>query len=694
MRRFRLGRTPFRLRIFFRSAFLALAIAVAALAVRVLEEEKQRSYASYRDVFRETAEQISSRLRHPTGQLALLNPSAGDQRLAPIHPLVLPLSAIDFDDRAKARQAVEMTGCSVQYLGGGQICVAVGDTVTAGAFLYIVGELDSGPLTEHPIGDPHLDAAHHVDVDIDLRGHRYRWLAALETASMKQASGMHGRLTGFTIADDGHLESRPDHDFRGWLWQDGGCASKGGDASTCAKRTFYSMRVPVDAWQGESTPISKTDWPPPDLAATHVHVAVLAPGSAVPIFDSNSPGQTPPFSLTDLRTQIHAGERLRVIRIARDGSSKPIADLVDEDGEAGNPPLLLTRLIHQLPVEGYDKPLVATETISTPLADYVVTLTGDVRGLDRNLSLVASRLSWFVAAMFVAIGLTWFAIEVRIIRRITLLTRRAAAIRRSVDADQGLIQLDLEGLRGSDELGLLSGVLSDLMNRVNDDFKREQIRAAREKDMWHAVGHEIKSPLQSLMALHGNTKDPSRRYIERMQQAVHILYGSASPSEAILSASLSVGSLDLQDFLRHVANNAAEAGLPDVMFEDGGGPVIVRGDEHSLEDVVGHVLSNAARYRSPGSAIRITLEREPAEVRIVIHNQGPPIDPGLGDRIFDYGVSGASEAGEAGNRGQGLFVARTYMAKMGGTITASTVSDGVEFTLVLPRADLAVSRAS
>ncbi len=686
MKKFWLGRTPFRLRIFFRSAFLALAVAVAALAVRVLEEEKHRSYASYRDVFRETAEQISSRLRHPTGQLALLNPSAGDKSLTPIHPLVLPFSAIDFDDRVKARQAVEMTGCSVQYPGGGRICVAVGDTASAGAFLYIVGEFDSGPLADHSIGDSDLDAAHHVDVDIDARGHRYRWLAALETASLKQASGVHGRLTGFTKAADGHLESRPDRDFRGWLWQDGRCATDGGDESTCPKRTFYSMRVPVDDWRVESTLNTRPDWPPADLADTLIHVAVLAPGSTVPIFDSDSSGATPPFSLTDLRTQIHAGERLRVRRISRNGGSKPIADLVGEDGEAGNPPLLLTRLIHQLPVEGYDQPLEATERISTPLADYVVTLTGDVRGLDRNLSLVASRLSWFVAAMFMAIGLTWFAIEVGIIRRITLLTRRAAAIRRSVDADQGLIKLDLEGLGGSDELGLLSGVLSDLMNRVNDDFKREQIRAAREKDMWHAVGHEIKSPLQSLMALHENTHDPSRRYIERMQQAVHILYGSASPSEAILSASLSVGSVDLQAFLRHVANNAAEAGLPDVVFEDAGGPVIVRGDEHSLEDVVAHILSNAARYRPPGSAIRITLERESTQVRILIHNQGPPIDSSLGDRIFDYGVSGVSEAGQAGNRGQGLFVARTYLAKMGGTITANNKSDGVEFSLVLPLA--------
>jgi signal transduction histidine kinase len=678
-----LGRVPFRLRVFFRGAFVALALAVVALAVRVLEEEKQRSYASYGDVFRETAQQIAARLRHPTGQLALLNPIAGDKTVTPIHPLVLPFSAIDFDDRAKARQAVEMTGCSVQYPGRGQICVAVGNAATAGAFLYVVGEFDSGPLTEHKIGDPDLAAAHRVLVDIDARGQTYRWVAALETASIRQSSGVHGRLTGFMVGEDGRMASRPDHEFRGWLWQDDRCTSDGGDEATCAKRTFYSLRVPVDAWRAELAPGPRPEWPPADLAKTRVHVAVLAPGSLVPVFDSNGSGATPPFSLAELRSQIHEGERLVITRLARDGSAHTVADLVGEDGERGNPPPLLTRLIRQLPVEGYDQPMKAAERISTPLGDYVVTLTGDVRALDRNLSLVASRLSWFVAAMLASIGLTWFAIEVRIIRRITLLTKRAAAVRRSVDAPQGPIHLDIEGLGGSDELGLLSGVLSDLMNRVNEDVKREQIRAVQEKDMWHAVGHEIKSPLQSLMALHADADDPSHRYIERMQQAVHVLYGSASPSEAILSASLSVGSLDVQSFLHHVALNADHAGLPGVIFEDNGGPVTVRGDEHSLEDVVTHILSNAARFRPPGTPIRISLQRQVKQALIVIHNEGPPIDPALGDRIFEYGVSGTAETAASGNRGQGLFVARTYMAKMGGTIEARNVAGGVEFVLSL-----------
>jgi two-component system, OmpR family, sensor kinase len=205
--------------------------------------------------------------------------------------------------------------------------------------------------------------------------------------------------------------------------------------------------------------------------------------------------------------------------------------------------------------------------------------------------------------------------------------------------------------------------------------------------MWHAVGHEIMSPLQSLMVLHGDATDPSHRYVHRMQQAVRVLYGTASPSEAITSASVEVNALDIDNFLQHVAENTPYAGIARVVYMPAGAPVWVQGDEHSLEDAVTHVLRNADRYRPEGSPVTLTLETGEAMAVLRIHNQGPAISEDLLDKIFDYGVSdGAANGGQGEGRGQGLFVARTYMAKMGGTIGAANTGDGVCFTLQLPRA--------
>jgi len=192
------------------------------------------------------------------------------------------------------------------------------------------------------------------------------------------------------------------------------------------------------------------------------------------------------------------------------------------------------------------------------------------------------------------------------------------------------------------------------------------------------------SPLQSLMVLHPQADDASHRYVQRMQQAVKVLYSQASPSEALQAATLHVDALDLDEFLTHVAGNSHFAGVTDVRYTPAGAPVLVRADAFSLEDVVTHILSNAQRHRRPGTPIKIELQRDGGTATLRIHNQGEPIAPALLQRIFDYGVSG-SEAGSAepGQRGQGLFVARTYMSKMGGTIEARNEDGGVSFIVTL-----------
>ena len=213
--------------------------------------------------------------------------------------------------------------------------------------------------------------------------------------------------------------------------------------------------------------------------------------------------------------------------------------------------------------------------------------------------------------------------------------------------------------------------------------------------MWHAVGHEIMAPLQSLMALHGDNGDPSARYIARMQQAVRLLYGQASPSEAFEATRLALQPTDLDAFLGEVATNAQYIGIEAVDYSPLGRPLMVRADEHSLEDVVTHVLRNAQRHRRPGTPIQLRAEADAQTARVMVHNVGAPIPEALLERIFEYGVSepavapdepGSADAAlKAGQRGQGLFVARTYMAKMGGTVAARNCADGVEFILTLPR---------
>jgi signal transduction histidine kinase len=698
-------RVPLRLRVFFRGAFALLTLATLALALTVLQDEKQRSHRRYAEGLHRNLAQIAARLRHPTGQLALLNPELAEQAPTPLHPLVLPFAAIDFDDRVKALQAIEMAGCQVNYPDGSNWCAGVGNNPYAGAFVYLVGSVTLGELVSHPTGELDLSGAHRVRISLAMRGRTFRWIApfeALDDAASSNgtgalpATGRRGRLTGYIDEDQPIAPgTRPVRDFRGWLWQEGRCAEPHADPTACVKRTFISIRLPVEIFRDDLFQ-KKLIWPPPDLAQMRLRIAVYAPGngSSAPLFDSDAEGATLPFSLSELRASLASGESLSVRKLGA-GPAPELLKLVGAPDHDEPVSPWLARLIRQLPGNGDadDKPIEARETIATPLGRYELVLRGDVRSVNRGLATVATRLSWFVIAMLAAIALTWLAIELRIIRRITLLTRRAASVSTGVRGTDGLAhveQASFRDLRGSDELGVLAQGLQDLLQRVNDDVRREQIRAEQEKDMWHAVGHEIMSPLQSLMALHGAPADASHRYVTRMQQAVRVLYGHASPSEALQSTTLQLAALDLNEFLANVARNAPYTGIEHVVFASPGRSAMVRAEEYALEDVVTHVLRNAERYRTPGSPIRLDIDDAGADVQVHITNDGPAIPDGLMAAIFEYGVSDPQVPGghEGQHRGQGLFVAKTYMAKMGGTIVAENLADGrgVRFTLGLPKA--------
>ncbi len=675
----RLGLAAFRNRIVFHLVFVALVLATLALALALLNEERQRNAQRYGQSFAKSLAEVVAQLRHPSGQLALMNPEPAQVDAGWVAPQRLPFGAIDFDDATKAQRAVEMAGCGLQYPGGASLCVAVGSNAYAGGFVYLVANFDAPPLQSRERGALDLAEVHRVHIGLTQGSTEAHWLAPVE-----MLDGQRGQLPGFTVdaADDTTTlprKARPQRDFRGWVWREGPCLNAATSAADCVRRTTLSVRLPVEAFREALFRPGGPQWPPPDLARTGLRLALLGPDGTT-LFDSAAPGAQPPLTLARLAAALAPGETLKILH-----GANVVALLQGAEDSAAPPSPWLTALIQHLPAPATPRTLQARDTVTTPAGRFDVVLAGDLQGLDRSLSASAARLAWPVGAMLAAIALAWLIIEMGLIRRVAVLTKRAAALSHQLQKPEARFELgalDVAGLRGRDELGILAGVLADLLQHARDGLRREQLRAEREHDQWHAVGHEIMSPLQSLMLLHADDGDPSRRYVQRMQQAVKVLYGQASPSEALAAATLAVGRLDLDAFLRGVAENAAYAGIEGVVYVPAGTPVWVQADEYPLEDALTHVLANAARYRPPGTPITLALRMEGELAVVDIHNQGPRIADEQLERIFDYGVSDA-EPEDGLRRGQGLFVAKTYLAKMGGRIAARNAPDGVVFEIGL-----------
>lgn len=671
----------FRLRILFRGVFLLLALATIALAVVLLRDEKERSYRNYQQALRQTHAGVLEQLRQPAGMLALLNAQAQPQHVPPLRPLVLPYAALDFDEQNSVHHLADQAGCAVRYPDGSALCVGVGGAPRAAGFLYLVGSfLAPDLMVRQPEWPP--GATHRARISVDTGDAQQAWIAPFDARSGSDDPVVRGRIVALESAAEGAQPPVAARDFRGSFWQSTRCAS--GTPPACRRRVFYAMRVPVKAWRDRAPAKQKAAWPPTDLAQVRVQLAILPPDDAPALFDSNTAGAEAGASLESTVRSLRPGEVLTISR-----QDLPAATLVLKGREPGpevSAPWLL-RLVGDLPVAEQSSRTELNESLATPVGSYEIRLTGDPRAIEPALGAIATRVSWYVAAMLAAIVLAWLAIELGLMRRIVALSRRAAAVSHGVrkDARGGdrIGALDVSDLRGPDELGVLAGGLADLLQRVKDDVEREALRARQEREMLEAVGHEILSPLQSLMVLFPDAADPAHRYVQRMRQAVGALYGQASPREALKAAQLELTPLDFDDFLTNVASNASFAGIADVRYERVGRPIMVQADEFSLEDVVTHILRNADRHRSPGTPIRMSLQVRGSRAVLRVHNTGTPVGESLLERIFDYGVREDDGSESPGRRGQGLFVARTYLAKMGGSISARNEEGGAAFFIEL-----------
>lgn len=680
------GFAAFRQRFIFRGVFILLILATLLLALVLLKEEKERSYQNYQQNFQKTYAELMARLRHPTGRLMLLNPQHNNHNKAPLSPLILPYGAIDFTDRNKAWQAVEMSGCSVQYGNNSSLCVAMGNNPFAGGFIYLVGSFPTQQLIERPVKQRELDDVHRFIITLDLPNEHSRWVAPFEKHVSANPNAVWGRLPGFnTELDRLTQNSRENKEFRGWLWLDQQCLEANQTPLDCNKLAFYAIRVPVDTFSRNIHNLGGPTWPPIPLNEVKVRLQILAPYNQAAVFDSNDASAVLPPTLDDLSRILMAGEELIIQKVS---APKQTAIKLKLPEQPIAIPSWFSDLIDLLPAKNYQQMLSLTDTISTPLGNYQITLVGDIHSVERSLALVASRVSWYVLGMVIAILLAWIIIELGLIRPIVRLAKKAAQVANDLqqgDLETNLAQLDFSKLKGKDELGIMGTALSGLLQRVKDDLQREHIRAQQERDMWHAVGHEIMSPLQSLMVLHKDKEDASHRYVQRMQQAIQVIYGTASPSEAFTAATLQLDLLNLNEFLQTLADNAPFVDIDNVIFQPPTDIITVRADEFSLEDVITHILRNADRYRLADTPITIHIETTSSTAQVYIHNSGASIDPAIINNIFEYGVSDPDTQATNPHRGQGLFVAKTYMAKMGGTIQVKNENEGVTFILTLQR---------
>jgi two-component system OmpR family sensor kinase len=147
--------------------------------------------------------------------------------------------------------------------------------------------------------------------------------------------------------------------------------------------------------------------------------------------------------------------------------------------------------------------------------------------------------------------------------------------------------------------------------------------------------------------------------------------------------------VDLSRLVIEVTSDARVAGpdhrwsldLPDE-------PLVVRGDQHRLHQVVANLLSNARIHTPAGTSVVVRLSRdEQAEhdVLLSVSDDGPGIPIELQATVFERFVRADDSRSRAkGSTGLGLAIAQAVVKAHGGSLTLISDESGTEFRIRLP----------
>jgi signal transduction histidine kinase len=238
-----------------------------------------------------------------------------------------------------------------------------------------------------------------------------------------------------------------------------------------------------------------------------------------------------------------------------------------------------------------------------------------------------------------------------------------------------------------DEIRRLTETFNAMLDRLDQGFQFQT-------RLFQDLSHQLKTPLAILTGtletalVKGRTAEEYRSILEsnldevsRMTQLIeNLLLLARLDSQQVV---LEPAALDFETFCRSWVEDFS------LLLEAkdlkprwlSAGPLPVSVDQARMGQAVLNLLENAVKYSPAGGTLTFRLYRTGRRCGLELLNQGPPVDTGSEEKIFQRFFRGTGGPGF----GLGLAIARAAVELHGGTLNAFSPSEGgAGFRLELP----------
>ncbi len=281
-----------------------------------------------------------------------------------------------------------------------------------------------------------------------------------------------------------------------------------------------------------------------------------------------------------------------------------------------------------------------------------------------------------------SVGLGWF-VAGRMLRPVHEISATVREI-----SDQELDRrVEVDGPR--DELRELAEQFNVMLDRLQSSFDSQRAFVSN-------AAHELRTPL-TIMRTELDVADPDASEAERAE-SVAVLRRAVDRSQELIDRLLILARADAgaereeRVGLRVLVDEAlddlaSEVAARRLSVDVAGDEVEVTGDRVLLGRLVANLIENAVHYNVDGGEVAVELAVADGERRLRVANDGPSIEVGEVERLFDRFARGEpSRSRETGGTGLGLAIvqaiARAHGASVGATARAG---GGLEVVVAWPR---------
>jgi signal transduction histidine kinase len=221
------------------------------------------------------------------------------------------------------------------------------------------------------------------------------------------------------------------------------------------------------------------------------------------------------------------------------------------------------------------------------------------------------------------------------------------------------------------------------------------------------VSHDLKGPFNRIFALiqlmnlgKNNLTDEQKEYLDKIHQIAadglgmirNLLDHRRLEDKGI---ELNEVTLDFNSLVVSLVKNyrtIAEKKNIDIEL-DTIGPISIKADKVYLSRVIENILSNAIKFSPDGKKIFVKLFTNAGGIELTIKDQGPGISEEDQAKLFQrFQKLTARPTGGESSTGLGLFIVKTILDKIGGTISCeSKLDEGTSFIVRLPSKFLAAN---